>query len=143
MKQYGKITNNQLITPKSISLGGGQFITNPTDEQYIAHGYKEVIDIQPTFTNYERSYTETDTQIIVNYTEVIITEQWGYETAYKIKMNSDSFVAMTSEVNAILPDLSNNVSMMGVTEIYLDVIDEELETLLKYFDSNLVIIERK
>jgi len=66
-----------------------------------------------------------------------------FTTNFKIKMNSDRFVAMTSEVNAILPDLSNNVSFMGVTEIYLDVIDEELETLLKYFDGNLVIIERK
>lgn len=143
MNKYGKLTNDQLITPNYIPLERGMGISNPTDKQYIAHGYKEVVDIQPTFANYEKSYTETDTQIIVNYTKIIITEQCSYETAYKIKMNSDRFVAMTSEVNAILPDLSNNVSFMGVTEIYLDVIDEELETLLKYFDSNLVIIERK
>lgn len=143
MNKYGKIINNQLITPQSIDLGRGQFTTNPTAEQYIEHGYKEVIDTHPTFANYDKSYTETDTQIIVNYVEVIITEQCSYETAYKIKMNSDRFVAMTSEVNAILPDLSNNVSMMGVTEIYLDKVDDELRTLLNYFDGNLVIIERK
>jgi len=68
---------------------------------------------------------------------------WQFPTNFKIKMNSDRFVAMTSEVNAILPDLSNNVSMMGVTEIYLDKVDDELRTLLNYFDGNLVIIERK
>lgn len=141
---YGKLINNQLFTPNSIDLGGGQFITNPTDEQYIEYGLKEVIDVTPYFVNFDKIYTETDTQIIVNYVEVQPpAEVWEYQTNFKIKMNSDRFVAMVSEVNAIVPDVSKNVSNFGITEIYLDVIDDEFKTLVNYFDENLVIIERK
>ena len=62
---------------------------------------------------------------------------WDYKTNFKIKMNSDRFVAMVSEVNAIVPDVSRNVSMFGVTEIYLDVIDDEFRTLVNYFGGEI------
>ena len=58
---------------------------------------------------------------------------WEYQTNFKVKMNSDRFVAMVSEVNAIVPDVSRNVSMFGITEIYLDAIDDEFRTLVNYF----------
>ena len=57
-------------------------------------------------------------------------------------MNSDRFVAMVSEVNAIVPDVSMNVSMFGVTEFYLDEITEEFRILIMYFDSNAKITTR-
>ena len=99
---YGKLTNNQLITPKSIDLGGGQFITNPADEQYIAHGYKEVIDIQPTFANYNQVYTETETQIIVNYIEVVVPEMaWHEQTNFQIKFTADDLLDLLEEVPAM------------------------------------------
>ena len=142
MKQYGKLTNNHLITPKSIDLGDGQWITNPTDEQYIAHGYKLVN--RSEFPNYSfmETYEETETEITVIYAEVITPDIWYYNTAIKVKMNSDRFVAMVSEVNAIVPDVSRNVSNFGITEIYLDVIDDEFRTLVTYFDENVIITER-
>ena len=49
---------------------------------------------------------------------------------------------MVSEVNAIVTDVSMNVSMFGITEIYLDVIDDEFRTLVTYFDENVIITER-
>ena len=64
-------------------------------------------------------------------------EPWEYQTNFKIKMNSDRFVAMVSEVNAIVPDVSKNVSMFGITEIYLDVIDDEFRTLVNYFGGEI------
>lgn len=84
---YGKIIDGKLVTSKAISLGCGQFITNPTDKQYIEHRYKEVIDIQPSFANYETSYTETETQIIVKYVEVVVPMMvWHKETNFQIKL---------------------------------------------------------
>ena len=62
---------------------------------------------------------------------------WEYQTNFKIKMNSDRFVAMVSEVNAIVPDVSMNVSNFGITEIYLDVIDDEFRTLVNYFGGEI------
>jgi hypothetical protein len=62
---------------------------------------------------------------------------WEYQTNFKIKMNSDRFVAMVSEVNAIVTDVSKNVSMFGITEIYLDVIDDEFRTLVTYFGGEI------
>ena len=52
-------------------------------------------------------------------------------------MNSDRFVAMVSEVNAIVPDVSMNVSNLGITEIYLDVIDDEFTTLVNYYGGEI------
>lgn len=70
--------------------------------------------------------------------EVIVAhEVWEYQTNFKIKMNSDRFVAMVSEVNAIIPDVSRNVSMFGITDIYLDVIDDEFRTLVTYFGGEI------
>lgn len=66
-----------------------------------------------------------------------------YQTKFKIKMNSDRFIAMTSEVTSIFPDLKNNVAEFGNTEIYLDVVDDEFRTLITYFDENAIIIERE
>ena len=100
---YGKLTNNQLLTPKSIDLGGGQFITNPTNEQYIAHGYKEVVDIQPSFANYDKSYTETATQIFVNYVEVVVPPMvWHEDTQFQIKFTADGLLDLLEEVPAMI-----------------------------------------
>ena len=52
-------------------------------------------------------------------------------------MNSDRFVSMVSEVNAIVPDVSRNVSNLGITEIYLDVIDDEFRTLVNYYGGEI------
>ena len=142
MEQYGKLNNGQLEIVTYIDHGNSRTIgiNAETAQQF---GLKEIVDVKPDFYNYEVNYTETDTQIIVNYTEVQPpAEVWEYQTNFKIKMNSDRFVAMVSEVNAIVPDVSRNVSMFGVTEIYLDVIDDEFRTLVTYFDENVIITER-
>ena len=140
---YGKLNNGQLEVITFIDHDNSRTIgiNAETAEQF---GLKEIVDIKPGFYNYEVTYTETDTQIIVNYTEIQPpAEVWEYQTNFKIKMNSDRFVAMVSEVNAIVPDVSRNVSNFGITEIYLDVIDDEFRTLVNYFDENIIIIERK
>ena len=140
---YGKLNNGQLEVITFIDHDNSRTIgiNAETAQQF---GLKEIVDIKPTFYNYEVNYSETDTQIIVNYTEVQPpAEAWEYQTNFKIKMSSDRFVAMVSEVNAIVPDVSRNVSNFGITEIYLDVIDDEFRTLVNYFDENIIIIERK
>ena len=140
MKQYGKIINDKLSTPTAILIGS-DWTTNPSPVQYRSQGYKLIIDNGTTFSNYERTYEETETEITVIYTEVITPEIWDYDTAIKVKMNSDRFIAMVSEVNSILPDTSRNISMFGVTEFYIDEIKEEFRTLIMYFDCNAKIIE--
>ena len=85
---------------------------------------------------------ENDVIVAVSVIDGWVDKSWEYQTNFKIKMNSDRFVAMVSEVNAIVPDVSRNVSMFGVTEIYLDVIDDEFMTLVNYFDENVIITER-
>ena len=77
-----------------------------------------------------------------NWEEIITPEVWDYNTTIKVKMNSDRFVAMVSEVNSILPDTSRNVSTFGMTEFYLDEIKEEFRTLIMYFDNNAKITTR-
>ena len=144
MKQYGKITNNRLITPKLIDLGGGQFITNPTAEQYIAHGYKEVVDIQPIFANYEQSYTETDTQIIVNYVEVIVPMMaWHEDTNFQIRLTEKQLRYLFLEVPAMVMDfksLEDYEDMMGNIYFYVNEWSDEDRQLIEKFGG---VIESK
>ena len=134
---YGNLINGVLLTPTAIASENG-WITNPTPEQYIDHGYKLVNRSEYPNGSFTETYEETETEITVIYTEVQPhAEVWEYQTNFKIKMNSDRFVAMVSEVNAIVPDVSMNVSMFGITEIYLDVIDDEFRTLVNYFGGEI------
>ena len=99
-------------------------------------GYGEIFgemtaEIEPIKGNY-LDYDYVDGQLI--------RARWSdleYQTKFKIKMNSDRFVAMVSDVNAIVPDVSMNVSNLGITEIYLDVIDEQFRTLVNYFGGEI------
>ena len=137
MKKYGKLINGALLTPTAIHTENG-WITNPSPDQFIEHGYKQVN--RSEFPNYSftETYEETETEITVIYTEVQPpAEVWEYQTNFKIKMNSDRFVAMVSEVNAIVTDVSRNVSMFGVTDIYLDAIDDEFRTLVNYYGGEI------
>ena len=134
---YGKLINGTLLTPTAIATENG-WITNPSPEQFIEHGYKLVNRSEYPNYSFTETYEETETEITVNYTEVQPpAEVWEYQTNFKIKMNSDRFVAMVSEVNAIVPDVSRNVSMFGVTDIYLDAIDDEFRTLVNYFGGEI------
>ena len=85
---------------------------------------------------------ENDVIVAVSVIDGWVDKSWEYQTNFKIKMNSDRFVAMVSEVNAIVPDVSMNVSNFGITDIYLDVIDDDFRTLVTYFDENVIITER-
>ena len=136
MKTYGKLINNQLITPKSIDLGGGQFITNPTDKQYIAHGYKEVVDIQPTFANYDRTHTETATQIIVTYVEVVVPEMaWHEDTNFQIKFTTDDLLDLLEEVPTMIEytkTLTTYRDMM-FRYFYVNYFNDMERELIEYF----------
>ena len=136
METYGKLTNNQLLTPKAIDLWGGQFITNPTSKQYIAHGYKEVIDIQPSFANYDKSYTETDTQIIVNYVEVVVEhEPWHEQTNFQIKFTTDDLLDMIEAVPQ-MADYTNSLTTyrdMMHRIFYVNFFNEGERELITYY----------
>ena len=89
------------------------------------------IEVEPIEGNY-LDYDYIDGQLIrARWSD------WEYQTNFKIKMNSDRFVAMVSEVKAIVPDVSMNVSNLGITEIYLDAIDDEFRTLVTYFGGDI------
>ena len=62
----GKIINGILQTKESVMLIDGKMISNPTDEQLIADGYKEVIYTERPEGNYNQKYVVTD----------IITVEW-------------------------------------------------------------------
>ena len=70
---YGKLIDNELIyaSTKAIIVDG-MVITNPRPEDYINAGYKEIIFHYPEDAEqeYEPVYTETETQIIVDYRSV-------------------------------------------------------------------------
>lgn len=79
---YGKIINNKLyVIDKQIKTATG-WITNPTEEQLKANGYKEVVydDISQYEYNDEEEklvevYGETETRIDVAYDIVALTDE--------------------------------------------------------------------
>ena len=67
---YGKLIDGQLKYASTIAIiVDGMVITNPRPEDYINAGYKEIIFHYPEDAEqeYEPVYTETETQIIVDY----------------------------------------------------------------------------
>lgn len=70
--EYGKLIDNNLqLAPNSLFLKDGGVIWNPTKEQLIDNGFKEVIyATQPTLAEneyLEESYTDTGSYIAVTY----------------------------------------------------------------------------
>lgn len=66
----GKIINGVLHTKEAVMLIDGKMVSNPTDEQLIADGYKEVIYTERPEGNYNQKYVVTDV-ITVEWEEVI------------------------------------------------------------------------
>lgn len=66
----GKIINGILQTKEAVMLIDGKRVSNPTDEQLIADGYKEVIYTERPEGNYNQKYVVTDV-ITVEWEEVI------------------------------------------------------------------------
>ena len=66
----GKIINGVLQTKEAVMLIDGKMISNPTDEQLIADGYKEVIYTERPEGNYNQKYVVTDV-ITVEWEKVI------------------------------------------------------------------------
>lgn len=66
----GKIINGVLQTKEAVMLIDGKMVSNPTDEQLIADGYKDVIYTERPEGNYNQKYVVTDV-ITVEWEEVI------------------------------------------------------------------------
>jgi len=70
---YGKLINGKLeyASTKAI-ITGELIITNPQREDYLANGYKEIINNAPKDAEkeYEEEYEEQEDKIIINYKEV-------------------------------------------------------------------------
>lgn len=71
---YAKLENGKLIyAPKNLKLGDKLILNfNKNVELMQQHGYKEVVDIKPTYDNNTHyltvdGYTEDENNIIVNY----------------------------------------------------------------------------
>lgn len=66
----GKIINGILQTKEAIMIIDGKRVSNPTDEQLIADGYKDVIYTERPEGNYNQKYIVTDV-ITVEWEEII------------------------------------------------------------------------
>lgn len=62
----GKIINGILQTKEAVMIIDGKMVSNPTDEQLIADGYKDVIYTERPEGNYNQKYVVTD----------VITVEW-------------------------------------------------------------------
>lgn len=70
---YGKLLDGGLVyASKKAIVVDDVVITNPKHEDYIRAGYKKIINNPPEDADkeYEPYYTETETEIIINYREV-------------------------------------------------------------------------
>lgn len=76
---YGKIVNNKLIIAGNrIQIENG-WITNPTEQDLLANGYKQIVYSEKPEYNIEEEklveiYTQTDI-ITVNYEKVVLTDE--------------------------------------------------------------------
>ena len=69
----GKIINGVLQTKETVMLINDKIVSNPTDEQLIVDGYKEVIYTERPEGNYNQKYVVTDV-ITVEWEEVVVQE---------------------------------------------------------------------
>ena len=67
----GKIINGILQTKEAVMLIDGKRVSNPTDEQLIADGYKDVIYTERPEGNYNQKYVVTDV-ITVEWEEIVV-----------------------------------------------------------------------
>ena len=115
---FGKLENGNLTyAPTNLKLENGGIIVNfnKNIELMKKYGHKEIIDIQPSYdteTQYLtiEGHTETDTEIIVNYTinEMVINNIPTLEDRVK----------ELEEVNAI-QDRLIDVSLLATDEIFM------------------------
>lgn len=115
---FGKLENGNLTyAPTNLKLENGGIIVNfnKNIDLMKKYGYKEIIDIQPSYdmsTQYLtiEGYSETDTEIIVNY------------SIYEIVINNtptlEDRVKGLEEVNAI-QDTLIDVSLLATDEIFM------------------------
>ena len=80
MKKFGKLNNfGDLIIATNVLQVDNTIIINPTYEDYINNGYKELIYEEPLIEkigyNTERYYVETDNCIYIHYRYVEIIEE--------------------------------------------------------------------
>lgn len=97
MEQYGRMTNGQLEIVTYIDHENGRTIgINSKTAQLF--GLKEIVDVKPDFYNYDVSYTETNTQIIVNYVEVVVAPMaWHEDTNFQIKFRPMDLIELLAE----------------------------------------------
>ena len=69
--EHGRLENGVLKYAELPLHGEGTIIFNPTDEIYLSHGLKRVIDVEPVpgegFHVEENGFDESETQIVVKY----------------------------------------------------------------------------
>ena len=115
---FGKLKNGNLTyAPINLKLENGGIIVNfnKNIDLMKKYGYKEVIDIQPSYDSETQyltieDYSETDTEIIVNYSinEIVIDNTPTLEDRVK----------ELEEVNAI-QDTLIDVSLLATDEIFM------------------------
>jgi len=139
MEQYGKLTNNQLDVVTFIDHGNSRTIgiNAETAQQF---GLKEIVDVKPNFYNYEVSYTETDTQIIVNYVEVVVPlEPWHEQTNFQIKITP----LQNAYMNSLAPYMAQLTSTFIMHDdcmfiyFYTDEISEEDKITINFFGGEI------
>lgn len=72
----GKIINEILQTKEAVMIIDGKRVSNPTDEQLIADGYKDVIYTERPEGNYNQKYVVTD--VITVEWEVVVVQELNF-----------------------------------------------------------------
>ena len=74
MEKYGKIDFfNDLVIATNIIQNNTEIIVNPTEDEYLANGYKHIVYDEKVGYNVEMYYEEDESHIYVKYryTEII------------------------------------------------------------------------
>lgn len=94
MAQFAKLINGRIEhAPKTIVLPDGRYRCNPLPEDYIQAGWKELVETpMPSKEGFYfvSSWTETETQIIKEWTEKPIpTPEESFESMFSRIMKGD------------------------------------------------------
>lgn len=100
--KYAKLENGKLIFPTNQINAGGKILINPTPEQLVKTGYKELVEVEklPDKQWYYQiqTFIETETQII---------QKWDY-----VKVQELSYKSLVVSKIAEKYDLNDEIALM-------------------------------
>lgn len=122
---FGKIIDGRLVIAGSkIQIKNG-WITNPTTEDLIANGYKEIVyNSKPEYDKEEfkltENYTEEENKIIVSYEETKLTDEEHNAVIQQEIIDEENKITARNIRNAIKGD---NFALNKITEVEGNIVE--------------------